>query len=98
MSLEELVVTAPFVARELARVPSPSAEDIEAAVRQAVLAFEKTRVIPTFTRVAILRKVAAELEEQRDDLARTIAAEAGKPLKAARTEAERAAFSGLPAS
>ena len=91
MSLEELVVTAPFGGRELARVPSPSAEDIEAAVRRAVLAFEKTRVIPTFTRVAILRTVAAELERRRDDLARTIAAEAGKPLKAARTEAERAA-------
>ncbi|MGZ5428163.1 MAG: aldehyde dehydrogenase family protein, partial [Thermoanaerobaculia bacterium] len=91
MSLEELVVTAPFGGRELARVPSPSAEDIEAAVRLAVLAFEKTRVIPTFTRVAILRTVAAELERRRDDLARTIAAEAGKPLKAARTEAERAA-------
>ncbi|HEX2757301.1 MAG TPA: aldehyde dehydrogenase family protein [Thermoanaerobaculia bacterium] len=91
MSLEELVVTAPFGGLELARVASPSAEDIEAAVRRAVLAFEKTRVIPTFTRVAILRTVAAELERRRDDLARTIAAEAGKPLKAARAEAERAA-------
>ena len=90
MSLEELVVTAPFGGMELARIPSPSAEDVETAVRQAVLAFEKTRVIPTFTRVAILRKVAAELERRRDELARTIAAEAGKPMKAARTEAERA--------
>ena len=91
MSLEELVVTAPFGGKELARIPSPSAEDVETAVQRAVLAFEKTRVIPTFTRVAILRTVAAELERRRDDLARTIAAEAGKPLKAARAEAERAA-------
>lgn len=91
MSLEVLVVTAPFGGLELARIPTPSAEDIETAVRRSVLAFEKTRVIPTFTRVAILRKVAAELERRRDDLARTIAAEAGKPLKAARAEAERAA-------
>ena len=90
MSLGELVVTAPFGGTELARIPSPSAEDIEAAVRRAVLAFEKTRVIPTFARVAILRKVAAALEARRDGLAQTIAAEAGKPLKAARTEAERA--------
>ena len=91
MSLEELVVTAPFGGKELARIPSPPAEDVETAVQRAVLAFEKTRVIPTFTRVAILRTVAAELERRRDDLARTIAAEAGKPLKAARAEAERAA-------
>ena len=91
MSPEELVVTAPFGGKELARIPSPPAEDVETAVQRAVLAFEKTRVIPTFTRVAILRTVAAELERRRDDLARTIAAEAGKPLKAARAEAERAA-------
>ncbi len=90
MSRQELVVTAPFGGGELARIPSPSAEDVETAVRRAVLAFGKTRVIPTFTRVAILRKVAAELERRRDELARTIAAEAGKPMKAARTEAERA--------
>jgi len=90
MSRQELVVTAPFGGLELARIPSPSAEDIETAVHRAVLAFEKTRAIPTFARVAILRKVAAEVEARRDGLARTIAAEAGKPLKAARVEAERA--------
>ena len=90
MTVEELVVTAPFGGAELARIPSPSAGDVEAAVRGAVSVFEKTRVIPTFTRVAILRKVASELERRREDLARTIAAEAGKPMKAARTEAERA--------
>jgi acyl-CoA reductase-like NAD-dependent aldehyde dehydrogenase len=90
MSLETLVVTAPFGGGELARIPSPSAEDVETAVQRAVSAFEKTRVMPTFTRVAILRKVAAELEGRRDELARTIAAEAGKPMKAARAEAERA--------
>ncbi len=91
MSRQEVVVTAPFGGRELARVPSPSPDDVETAVRRAVLVFEKTRVIPTFARVAILRKVAAELERRRDELARTIAAEAGKPMKAARVEAERAA-------
>ena len=90
MSAADLVVIAPFGGGELARIPSPSADDVETAVQRAVLAFEKTRVIPTFTRVAILRKVAAALEERRDELARTVAAEAGKPLKAARVEAERA--------
>jgi len=87
----ELVVTAPFGRQELARIPRPSAEEIETVVRGAVLAFEKTRTLPTFARVAILRKVAGELERRRDELALTIAAEAGKPLKAARAEAERAA-------
>ena len=90
MSASDLVVRAPFGGRELARIPRPSPEEIETAVESAVRAFEESRALPTFTRVAILRKVAAELERRRDELARTIAAEAGKPLKAARTEAERA--------
>ena len=90
MSASDLVVRAPFGGRELARISRPSLEEIETAVASAVRAFEESRALPTFTRVAILRKVAAELERRRDELARTIAAEAGKPLKAARTEAERA--------
>jgi acyl-CoA reductase-like NAD-dependent aldehyde dehydrogenase len=91
MNADALVVRAPFGGEVLATIPRPSAGEIEAAVKRAVLAFEETRKLPTFTRVAILRKISAELERRRDALARTIAAEAGKPLKAARTEAERAA-------
>jgi acyl-CoA reductase-like NAD-dependent aldehyde dehydrogenase len=86
-----VIVRAPFGGREIARLPRPTPEEIEAAVGRAVRAFLETRALPSFTRAAILRKVAAELERRRDELARTIAAEAGKPLKAARTEAERAA-------
>ena len=91
MRSSELVVRAPFGGRELARIQRPSAEEVEEAVQRAFVVFEKTRSLPTFTRVAILRRIAVELERRRDELARTIAAEAGKPLKAARTEAERAA-------
>jgi acyl-CoA reductase-like NAD-dependent aldehyde dehydrogenase len=91
VSDSDLVVRAPFGGRELARIPRPSSEEIETAVQRAVRVFHETRALPTYTRVAILRKVAVELERRRDELARTIAAEAGKPLKAARTEAERAA-------
>src|SRR5215211_5080168 len=41
-------------------------------------------------RVAILDRVAALLKERHDEVAQTISAEAGKPMKAARVEAERA--------
>jgi acyl-CoA reductase-like NAD-dependent aldehyde dehydrogenase len=39
-----------------------------------------------------LRAVARLVGERREELARTLALEAGKPMKAARTEVERAAF------
>ena len=46
--------------------------------------------IPAHERAAILDRVAAVLVERADDTARTISAEAGKPMKAARVEASRA--------
>ena len=46
--------------------------------------------LPAHRRAAILDAVAHLLEERQEDLAQTICAEAGKPLKAARVEASRA--------
>jgi acyl-CoA reductase-like NAD-dependent aldehyde dehydrogenase len=46
--------------------------------------------MPAHERAAILDRVAALLEKRHDEVARTISSEAGKPMKAARIEAERA--------
>jgi acyl-CoA reductase-like NAD-dependent aldehyde dehydrogenase len=46
--------------------------------------------IPAHERAAILDRVAGLLAERQDVVARTICAEAGKPMKAARVEASRA--------
>jgi acyl-CoA reductase-like NAD-dependent aldehyde dehydrogenase len=66
--------------------------EIEAAIAGAVRAFETTRRLPSWQRAEILERISAAIVEQRDDLARTIALEAGKPIKTARGEADRAAF------
>ena len=46
--------------------------------------------LPAHERAAILDRVAVLLKERHDEVAQTICAEAGKPMKAARVEAERA--------
>ncbi len=66
--------------------------EIEAAIAGAVDAFRVTRKLPSWRRAEVLERVAAAIAANRDELARTIALEAGKPIKAARIEAERAAF------
>jgi acyl-CoA reductase-like NAD-dependent aldehyde dehydrogenase len=66
--------------------------EIEAAIAGAVRAFETTRRLPSWQRAEILERISAAIVEQRDDLALTIALEAGKPIKTARGEADRAAF------
>ena len=78
-----LVVRAPWDGAEIARLPRPSGAEIDAAVAKAVAVFEETRALPTYARVAILRRVAAALEARRDTLGAVIAREAGKPLRAA---------------
>src|SRR5205807_1204298 len=48
--------------------------------------------LPAFERQRVLRQVAVDIAERKDEFSRTLALEAGKPIKAARTEVERAIF------
>src|SRR5271163_1238408 len=68
------------------------AAHLETAVAAATRAFEITRKMGGYERQSILRGVAERLERHREELAHTLALEAGKPIKAARVEVERAAF------
>lgn len=69
-----------------------SATHVEEAIRGAVQAFEVTRHLGGFDRQRILRNIAHSIEKQKEELARIVALEAGKPIKAARVEVERGAF------
>jgi len=71
-------------------VPSARREDLDAAIAAAQRAAPVMADMPAHRRAEILLKTAALLRAQMDDLARTIAAEAGKALKFARAEVERA--------
>jgi glyceraldehyde-3-phosphate dehydrogenase (NADP+) len=48
--------------------------------------------MPAHRRAAILMSISAELKRRRDEIARTLAAEVGKPIKDATIEAERSAM------
>jgi acyl-CoA reductase-like NAD-dependent aldehyde dehydrogenase len=65
---------------------------LEEATAGAARAFEITRRMSGFERQRVLRGVVRLMNERREELARTLALEAGKPIKAARVEVERAAF------
>jgi len=88
--MTERVVRSPFDGREAGRIAVPSAAEVEVAVARAAKVFETTKKLPTYRRAAILRSVSGALLAKKEALARTIALEAGKPLKAARAEVERA--------
>lgn len=67
-------------------------EHAESAIAAAVRAFGTTRRLPTFERQRVLRRIAENITERKEEFATTMAQEAGKPIKAARTEVDRAIF------
>ncbi|HEY6030537.1 MAG TPA: aldehyde dehydrogenase family protein [Gaiellaceae bacterium] len=85
-------VRSPYDGELVAVIHRAGPAEIEAAIAGAVRAFETTRKLPSWQRAEILAKVGDAIEANRDDFARTIALEAGKPIKTARGEADRAAF------
>jgi glyceraldehyde-3-phosphate dehydrogenase (NADP+) len=65
-------------------------EQYEEAVEAAVAAFEVTRKLPAYERAAILRNISAGIRARREELARLISLEAGKPIRDALVEVDRA--------
>jgi acyl-CoA reductase-like NAD-dependent aldehyde dehydrogenase len=85
-------VRSPYDDSLVAVVHRAGPNEIETAIAGAVRAFETTRKLPSWKRSEILAGIADRIEAAKDDFARTIALEAGKPIKTARAEAERAVF------
>ncbi len=67
-------------------------EQYEEAVTAAVAAFEVTRKLPAYERAATLRNISAGIRARREELGRLIALEAGKPIRDALVEVDRAAL------
>ncbi|HSL64535.1 MAG TPA: aldehyde dehydrogenase family protein [Gaiellaceae bacterium] len=81
-------VRSPWSGDVVGRVPRAGAAEAGRAVDAAERALAEP--LPAHVRAAILDRVAVALHERHDEAARTICEEAGKPLKAARVEAQRA--------
>src|SRR6266567_2506336 len=85
-------IRAPYDGTPLAQIFQGTREHAERAIQSAVRAFGSTRRLPAFERQRVLRSIAQHITSRKEEFARTMAQEAGKPLKAARTEVERAIF------
>ena len=82
-------VACPYDGAPIATVHRAGPADLEQATQAAVRAFAATRALPGHRRAAVLRKVADTIAARAEELARTIALEAGKPIKQARIEVGR---------
>ncbi len=69
-----------------------SLPDVVAALDAATAAAPAAAALPSHARAAVLERIADAIGSRRDEMARLLAAEAGKPLTAASTEIDRAIF------
>jgi acyl-CoA reductase-like NAD-dependent aldehyde dehydrogenase len=81
-------VKSPYDGTVVGRVAEGNAATVDRAAKAAREAFESVD-FPQHERAAVLDRAAHLVGERTDDLALTISAEAGKPLKTATVEAER---------
>lgn len=83
-------VTNKYSGKVIGSLPSARREDVDAAISAAAQGAGRMAEMPAYKRSEILSRAAALILERKEDFAQTIAAEAGKALKYARSEVDRA--------
>ncbi len=81
-------VRSPYSGEVVGRIARAGAAEAHAAVDAAARAMREP--LPAHARAEILDRTGDLIAERQEEIARTISDEAGKPMKAARVEAERA--------
>jgi malonate-semialdehyde dehydrogenase (acetylating) / methylmalonate-semialdehyde dehydrogenase len=85
-----LDVINPATAQAIAQVPLSPASEIEQAANAAAIAFQTWRRTPPLQRVQYLFRLKVLMDEQFEELSRTVVEECGKTLDEARGEMRRA--------
>ena len=81
----------PFDNKVIAEIPLGSENDVDKAVESALNGFKEISALAPHERADILLKTSNLLIERKEDFAKTISMESGKPLKYSTGEVDRAA-------
>ena len=87
-----LEVFCPYDGKPVGNTWETTDEDVEEAVARAVAAAGGLAKTPVHARRAVLRKLSGLVRENAEELSKTVALEAGKNVKEARAEVDRAVF------
>lgn len=83
-------VIAPFDGAVIGQAAQASAAEVDAAIAGMVQARTELRKMPAYKRAEACAHVHRQLVERAEEFARTMAREAGKPIRSARGEVQRA--------
>jgi len=85
-----VIVRSPWDGRQVGEVSEIDAAAMDRAIAAAVAAAPAAAAMPRYERQAVLRRIAAGLEREKDRFIATMIAESAKPRRFARAEVERA--------
>jgi acyl-CoA reductase-like NAD-dependent aldehyde dehydrogenase len=91
-------VVNPYTRETLGMVAQASENDILDAIAAAHRSFDVMKKLPPYERSAILLDIADGLKQQKEELARLMTDESGKPIQYSRAEIDRSIFTCITAS
>ena len=83
-------IRSPYDRKVVGKVAFAGPDEIQSVIQSACDSFTIISQMPAYQRATILRKMSDSIAEHRDELAETIRDEAGKPIRLALAEVERA--------
>ncbi|MAS34026.1 MAG: aldehyde dehydrogenase [Anaerolineaceae bacterium] len=89
---DPIEVRSPYDQSVVAIIHHAGPDLVEQAIQAAVRAFQTTRKLPSWKRADVLEKISAGIQANHEKFSRAIALEAGKPIRTARGEVDRAIF------
>jgi len=89
-NISELIVRDPYSGAEIERLSEATSETLADALTRAKNVFQKWRHSTAWSRSQLLTSVAVKLEARKEEFANLICQEAGKPIRLARVEVDRA--------
>src|SRR5215211_6992601 len=89
---DALDITNPYNGETVGTTFQASRDQLNKAIEAAEAIFPTLRTMPTYDRVNLLMSLAKQMRERRDEIARIIALEAGKPIRDSEVEADRGVF------
>lgn len=89
MTDNRLLVSSPYNGQSVAEVCLAGEAEIELAIESALKAFSELKHLPVYKKASILSQISQGVKERAEELARTMALEAGKPISFAKIEVAR---------
>ncbi len=93
-----LVVSNPFTNKDFAQTWKAGTEDLELAIQAALAVQDEMKNMPSYKRFEILRQISDAIRSDRERLASVLAQEAGRPMRYALGEIDRATQTFLVAA